>query len=102
MSPDDPQQARVVESREFCLADEYIYDQQHILEVDKKSHGQKPVETTQETKNIRDNHDLSEKPNKYEKRLNRLLTPKSCRWDPKSPPPFTTALCILYALVSDP
>lgn len=29
----------------------------------------------------------------------RLLTPKNCRWDAASPPPLTTFLCVIYALV---
>lgn len=40
---------------------------------------------------------------KYERSwVNRLLTPKNCRWDDKSPPPFTMPLCLLFALVSRP
>ena len=36
----------------------------------------------------------------YGSRLRRILTPPNCRWDPKSPPPFSTGLCLLYAIVS--
>lgn len=40
-------------------------------------------------------------PHKYQgSRLRRILTPPNCRWDPKSPPPFSTGLCFLYAIVS--
>lgn len=37
---------------------------------------------------------------KYETSVvHRLLTPRNCRWDPESPAPLSTALCILYAFV---
>lgn len=36
---------------------------------------------------------------KYNTTWRRVLTPKNVRWNTKSPPEFTTFLCILYALV---
>lgn len=36
---------------------------------------------------------------KYGPLWRRLLTPKNVRWNTKSPPEFTSFLCILYALV---
>ncbi|KAI9151465.1 putative uncharacterized transporter [Paramyrothecium foliicola] len=30
--------------------------------------------------------------------IHRVLTPKNCRWNRESPPPFTTGLCLLYAV----
>lgn len=58
-----------------------------------KEHGKVSEETSDEqTTPALDKYQTS--------RLRRILTPRNCRWDPKSPPPFNTALCILYAIVS--
>ncbi|CAM1506542.1 Fc.00g061830.m01.CDS01 [Cosmosporella sp. VM-42] len=32
--------------------------------------------------------------------IHKIMTPKKCRWNPKSPPPLTTILCLLYAISS--